>query len=99
MAKKIDAKTINAPRHNPAAKLDEIMTGTTVFNIPFPKDLNALKTMSPIIIKHPYYVEYIHSYGQDSPFFAGLARPNGWSFRRKGECIHSRPAISEARSS
>ena len=73
MAKKIEAKTKNTPRLNPAAKLEEIMTGTTVFNIPFPKDLNALKTMSPIVIKHPYHVEYIHSYGQDSPFFAGLA--------------------------
>ena len=63
------------PAEGPAAspKVDELMTGTTVFNIPFPKDLKTLKTMSPIVIKHPYSVEYVHSYGQDSPFFAGLS--------------------------
>ncbi|HEY5764863.1 MAG TPA: hypothetical protein VIS30_02420, partial [Candidatus Deferrimicrobiaceae bacterium] len=55
------------PSYDRNAKLEEVMTGTTVFNIPFPKDLSDLKTMSPIVIKHPYYVEYIHSYGQDSP--------------------------------
>jgi len=63
------------PKNAPAAvpKVEELMTGTTVFNIPFPQDLRTLKTMSPIVIKHPYFVEYIHSYGQDSPFFAGLS--------------------------
>ncbi|MDA8122465.1 MAG: Zn-ribbon domain-containing OB-fold protein [Deltaproteobacteria bacterium] len=70
---KNDIGSKRSPRRNPAAKLEEVMTGTTVFGIPFPKDLNALKNMSPIVIKHPYYVEYVHSYGQDSPFFAGLA--------------------------
>ncbi|MBE0569853.1 MAG: Zn-ribbon domain-containing OB-fold protein [Deltaproteobacteria bacterium] len=49
------------------------MTGTTVFNIPFPSELETLKGMSPIVIKYPYSVEYIHSFGQDSPFFAGLS--------------------------
>ena len=68
-----DAGKKKNPRLNAAAKLEESMTGTTVFNVPFPKDLNALKSMSPIVIKHPYHVEYIHSYGQDSPFFAGLS--------------------------
>ncbi|MFH0799945.1 MAG: Zn-ribbon domain-containing OB-fold protein [Pseudomonadota bacterium] len=29
--------------------------------------------MSPIIIKQPYQIDYIHSYGQDSPWFAALA--------------------------
>jgi len=63
------------PTKAPAAglKVDELMTGTTVFNIPFPQDLKTLKKMSPIVIKHPYSVEYVHSYGQDSPFFAGLS--------------------------
>ncbi len=55
------------------ARLEEVMTGATVFNVPFPKDLATLKEMSPIVIRHPYSVEYLHSYGQDSPFFAGLA--------------------------
>lgn len=71
MAKKDRAG--NRPRLDPNAKLEEVMTGTTVFNVPFPKELSALKAMSPIVIKHPYSVEYLHSYGQDSPFFAGLA--------------------------
>jgi uncharacterized protein len=72
MAKKArpTGKTARPDRN---AKLEEVMTGTTVFNVPFPRDLSVLKEMSPIVIKHPYTVEYVHSYGQDSPFFAGLA--------------------------
>ena len=54
-------------------KLPETEEGTVVFNVPFPEDLSQLKKMSPIIIKWPYHIDYIHSYGQDSPFFAGLA--------------------------
>ncbi len=53
--------------------VDETLEGAVVFNVPFPSDLKGLDQMAPIIIKHPYYVDYIHSYGQDSPFFAGLA--------------------------
>ena len=29
--------------------------------------------MSPILIEQPYNITYLHSFGQDSPFFAGLA--------------------------
>jgi uncharacterized OB-fold protein len=29
--------------------------------------------MAPIIVKNPYSITYIHSYGQDSPWFAGVA--------------------------
>ena len=32
-----------------------------------------VKEMAPIIVKQPYQIDYIHSFGQDSPFFAGLA--------------------------
>jgi uncharacterized OB-fold protein len=64
----------NPTKPAPAStRVEELMTGTTVFNVPLPHDLTALKTMSPIVIKYPYMVEYIHSYGQDSPFFAGLS--------------------------
>ncbi|ALC17625.1 putative Zn-ribbon domain-containing OB-fold protein [Desulfuromonas soudanensis] len=42
-------------------KLPETEEGTVLF-----------KT-DPIIIKHHYEVDYLHSYAQDSPFFAGLA--------------------------
>jgi uncharacterized OB-fold protein len=54
-------------------KLPETDDGTILFNVPFPKDLKDLKGMAPIIIKQPYHIDYIHSFGQDSPFFAGLA--------------------------
>jgi uncharacterized OB-fold protein len=54
-------------------KLPETDDGTILFNVPFPKDLKDLKGMAPIILKQPYQIDYIHSYGQDSPFFAGLA--------------------------
>ena len=72
MAKK-KSLSKKAPALDRNAKLEEVMTGTTVFNVPFPKNLLLLKEMSPIVIRHPYSVEYLHSYGQDSPFFAGLA--------------------------
>jgi uncharacterized OB-fold protein len=55
------------------AKLPETEDGTILFNVPFPAELDDLKGMAPIVIKHPYQVDYIHSFGQDSPFFAGLA--------------------------
>ncbi len=42
-------------------KLQETEEGTILFNV------------DPIIIKHHYEIDYIHSYAQDSPFFAGLA--------------------------
>ena len=54
-------------------RMDENQDGTEIYQVPFPKDLSQLKDMSPIIIKSPYQIDYIHSYGQDSPWFAGLA--------------------------
>jgi len=54
-------------------KLPETEEGTILYNVPFPRDLSALKGMAPIITKSHYEIDYIHSYGQDSPFFAGLA--------------------------
>ncbi len=59
-------------------RIPETDDGAILFNVPFPTVLNAetlaaLKAMAPIIIKQPYQIDYIHSYGQDSPFFAGLA--------------------------
>ncbi len=53
--------------------LPETDEGTVLFNVPFPEDLKDLKKMAPIIIRQSYHIDYIHSYGQDSPFFAGLA--------------------------
>lgn len=53
--------------------LPETDEGSILFNVPFPKDLAQLKDMAPIVTKWSYSVDYIHSFGQDSPFFAGLA--------------------------
>ena len=59
-------------------KQEENLEGTILFNVPFPRELNEaglrmLKQMTPIVKRQPYHVEYIYSYGQDSPFFAALA--------------------------
>ncbi len=43
-------------------RLPETEEGTILFNI------------DPIIIKDHYEINYIHSYAQDSPFFAGLSK-------------------------
>jgi hypothetical protein len=60
------------------SKREEKPGGYIVHNVPFPKDLGpealaALKESGPIVIEQSYGIEYLHSYGQDSPFFAGLA--------------------------
>ena len=54
-------------------KLPETDDGSILFRVPFPADLKDLDKMSPIIVKQPYHIDYIHSFGQDSPFFAGLS--------------------------
>lgn len=47
---------------DPDFKLAETQDGTVLYNL------------DPIILKHHWEVDYIHSYAQDSPFFAGLAQ-------------------------
>lgn len=42
------------------AKLPESEEGTILFST------------DPIVVKHHYEVDYLHSYAQDSPFFVGL---------------------------
>ncbi|MCD4686560.1 MAG: hypothetical protein K8S97_11555, partial [Anaerolineae bacterium] len=64
--------------HKLPRKFEETSDGQILFNVPFPTTLDdtalqALKQMGPIIVKQPYQIDYIHSYAQDSPFFAGLA--------------------------
>ena len=54
-------------------RLPETEEGAVLYNVPFPEDLSTLKHMSPIVTKSHYEIDYIHSFGQDSPFFAGLA--------------------------
>ena len=59
-------------------KMEETFGGYILHNVPFPTELDeaalaSLKNMAPILIEQPYAVTYLHSFGQDSPFFAGLA--------------------------
>lgn len=55
-----DPKPAAKPQYN-KLKLPETDEGTVVFNI------------DPLIIKHHYVIDYIHSYAEDSPFFIGLS--------------------------
>ncbi|MDD2921559.1 MAG: OB-fold domain-containing protein [Anaerolineales bacterium] len=55
----------------------ESLGGFVVHGIPFPantdeESLQFLKKMAPIQIEQEYKIMYLHSYGQDSPWFAGL---------------------------
>ncbi len=59
-------------------KMEETFGGYILHNVPFPAELDetalkSLKVMGPILIEQPYSITYLHSFGQDSPFFAGLA--------------------------
>lgn len=56
----------------------EKLGGYIVHGIPFPREtdpdsLAFLKRMSPIQIEQDYKITYLHSYGQDSPWFAGAS--------------------------
>jgi hypothetical protein len=57
---------------------EETLGGYIVHGIPFPKQtdpdsLAFLKQMSPLQIEQEYHITYLHSYGQDSPWFAAAA--------------------------
>lgn len=59
-------------------KREEKMGGCVVHNVPFPKDLTpealaGLRESRPLLVEQTYGIRYLHSYGQDSPFFAGLS--------------------------
>ncbi|HEY5983503.1 MAG TPA: OB-fold domain-containing protein [Anaerolineales bacterium] len=60
------------------ARRDETLGGYIVHGVPFPvgtdeESLEFLKKMTPIQIEQEYKITYLHSYGQDSPWFAGLS--------------------------
>ena len=60
------------------SRRDESLGGYIVHGVPFPvstdeEGLQFLKKMAPIQIEQEYKITYLHSYGQDSPWFAGLA--------------------------
>ena len=57
---------------------EETLGGYIVHGVPFPLNtdpdsLAFLKKMAPIQIEQPYSITYLHSFGQDSPWFAGLS--------------------------
>ena len=57
---------------------EETLGGFIVHGIPFPIEtdpdaLAFLKRMAPIQIEQEYAITYLHSYGQDSPWFAGAS--------------------------
>jgi uncharacterized OB-fold protein len=59
-------------------KREETLGGYIVHGIPFPIETNPeslafLKQMAPIQIEQPYAITYLHSYGQDSPWFAAAS--------------------------
>jgi uncharacterized OB-fold protein len=59
------------------SRREETLGGYIVHGVPFPVSTDAealefLKQMAPIQIEQEYKVTYLHSYGQDSPWFAGL---------------------------
>jgi hypothetical protein len=56
---------------------EETPGGYIVHGVPFPastdeESLQFLKQMTPIQIEQEYKIRYLHSYGQDSPWFAAL---------------------------
>ncbi len=60
------------------SRREETLGGYVIHGVPFPvrtdeEALHFLKRMAPIQIEQEYKITYLHSYGQDSPWFAGLA--------------------------
>jgi uncharacterized OB-fold protein len=61
------------------AKREETLGGYIVHGMPFPLEtdpdaLAFLKKLAPIQIEQPYQITYLHSYAQDSPWFAALTQ-------------------------
>jgi uncharacterized OB-fold protein len=57
---------------------EETLGGFVVHGVPFPVEtdpdaLAFLKRMAPIQVEQEYSITYLHSYGQDSPWFAGAS--------------------------
>ncbi len=56
----------------------ESLGGYVVHGVPFPLEtdpeaLAFLKRMAPLQIEQPYQITYLHSFGQDSPWFAAVS--------------------------
>ena len=68
-------------------RIKELKPGEILDKVDFPGDVGSLKKMKPIIQKQFYGINYIHSFGQDSPWFAGLAHKKLLGTRCK-KCGH-----------
>ena len=60
------------------SRRDETLGGYVIHGVPFPistdeEALEFLKKMAPIQIEQEYKITYLHSYAQDSPWFAALS--------------------------
>jgi len=60
------------------SRREETLGGYIVHGLPFPVDndpdsMAFLKKLTPIQIEQEYKITYLHSYGQDSPWFAALS--------------------------
>ena len=58
-------------------KREETLGGATVHNLPFPRRLTpqaleSLEDLAPLQVEQEYRITYLHSYAQDSPWFAAL---------------------------
>jgi uncharacterized OB-fold protein len=67
----------------------ESLGGFIVHGVPFPvstdpDSLAFLKKMAPLRIEQEYSITYLHSYGQDSPWFAGLTNRRLLASREPG---------------
>ncbi len=70
--------SIKKDEDSKSTKMEETFGGYVLHNVPFPNELDEislkkLREMGPILIEQPYSIDYLHSFGQDSPFFAGLS--------------------------
>ena len=59
-------------------RIEESLGGFVVHGVPFPVDtgpeaLAFLERMAPLQIEQHYRITYLHSYGQDSPWFAAAS--------------------------
>lgn len=71
------------------ARREETLGGFVVHGVPFPVEtdpdaLAFLKRMTPIQIEQQYSITYLHSYGQDSPWFAGASNKRLLASREPG---------------
>ena len=71
------------------SRRDESLGGYVIHGVPFPvrtdeEALEFLKKLGPIQIEQEYKITYLHSYGQDSPWFAGLANKHLLASRDAG---------------